>query len=165
MMLLNQYGAGYNDDYYHNFYLNGKCFQGCPFNSHCEYGFCECNAGFTKFSGGCYRSEQEVVSRPQNFLDNPFIACTEAVNECQKIDINMVCSTNGTQGGKCDCRTDFKWNPEKKECEFYLGVDCSQITYETPVSQIVDVAANITLSELEDENMNVTETDTNSTNT
>ncbi len=160
MMLLNQYGAGYNDDYYNNFYLTGKCFQGCPINSNCKYGFCECNAGFSKISGGCYRSEQEVVPRPQHFLDNPFIACTETVNECQKIDINMVCH-NGTQGGLCDCRDDFTWNADKTEFEFYLDVDCSSITYDTPVSPIVDEAANITLMELEEENVNVT--DTNST--
>ena len=145
MMYMHQYGYGHHDPYYNNHYRQGQCYQGCPYNAHCEYGFCECNNGFVKNSGGCYRPE--AVPPPRN-LEMPFIACAE-VAECQNIDINMVCQNQTTGGNNCACRTDFKWNPEKSECEFYLNVDCSNITYETPVSPVVDTAANATLTELE----------------
>lgn len=145
MMHMHQYGNGYHDPYYNNHYRQGQCYQGCPYNAHCEYGFCECDYGFTKRSGGCYRQGQ--VPPPRN-LEMPFIACTE-VAECQNIDINMVCQNQTSGGNNCACRTDFKWNPEKSECEFYLNVDCSTITYESPVSPVVDTAANVTLTELE----------------
>ncbi len=95
MMYMHQYGYGHHDPYYNNHYRQGQCYQGCPYNAHCEYGFCECNNGFVKQSGGCYRPE--AVPPPRN-LAMPFIACAE-VAECQNIDINMVCQNN-TSGTK-----------------------------------------------------------------
>ena len=75
MMYMNnplQYGSTWDDNYFSNYYsryLHGKeyhenrnsqiyiskihidrnlCRFGCPTNSHCEWGFCECNVGFVK---------------------------------------------------------------------------------------------------------------------
>ena len=39
---------GWDDDYYNNYYLTNTCIGGCPINSHCEWGLCECNAGTTR---------------------------------------------------------------------------------------------------------------------
>ena len=41
-------GGGWDDDYYKNYYLTNTCIGGCPINSHCEWGLCECNAGTTR---------------------------------------------------------------------------------------------------------------------
>ena len=40
--------GGWDDDYYNNNYLTNTCLGGCPLNSHCEWGMCECNAGTTR---------------------------------------------------------------------------------------------------------------------
>jgi len=53
--------------------------------------------------------------------------------------MNLICNTNLTIGGqgKCRCRTNFKWNTEEKECQFYNNVDCSDITYDTAASPTI----------------------------
>ena len=78
--------------------------------------------------------------------------------------MNLICNTNLTTqaGGKCECRRDMRWNTEqgnnisniqthhKKwisenklnynvsgECQFYMDVDCSSVTYDTPPSTAV----------------------------
>ena len=51
--------------------------------------------------------------------------------------MNLVCNTElTTQGsvGKCECRPDMRWNTAEGECQFYLDVDCSTFTYDTPPS-------------------------------
>ena len=68
MYMNNPHMYGYNAGYYNNYYnrwvtssipelnieLNGNvyfrniCRDGCPMNAHCEWGFCECNAGNDK---------------------------------------------------------------------------------------------------------------------
>ena len=40
--------GGWDEDYYNNNYLTNTCLGGCPLNSHCEWGMCECNAGTTR---------------------------------------------------------------------------------------------------------------------
>ena len=66
-----QYGGVWDDNYFSNYYsryVYGKknqvlsnivfdrnlCRFGCPPNSHCEWGFCECDVGFVKtYVGYC----------------------------------------------------------------------------------------------------------------
>ena len=51
--------------------------------------------------------------------------------------MNLVCNTDlTTQGrlGQCECRRDMRWNTAEGECQFYMDVDCSSFTYETPPS-------------------------------
>ena len=99
--------------------------------------------------GGCYRPDQ--VPPPRN-LENPHISCVpdrpEQIAICQNIDLNMICA-NETE--TCDCRQDFRWNSEKSECEFFLNVDCSSVTYDTIPSPVVEEAANVTIGQLESE--------------
>merc|ERR1719204_156174 len=53
--------------------------------------------------------------------------------------MNLICNTNLTMGGqgKCQCRTDMRWNTEAGECQIYMDVDCSDITYDTPPSPTI----------------------------
>jgi len=131
------YDTGYADHYYNNYYNRNRCRYGCPPNSYCQLGFCECNPGLTKIMGVCYSGNQQPPPRPTSF--QPFQDCTTS-STCQAVDMNLICNTNLTMGGqqgKCRCRTNFKWNSDAGECEFYNNVDCSDITYDTPPSPTI----------------------------
>ena len=140
MMMMGGFGnydnGGFGNDYRSSFYKNNQCFGGCPMNSHCEWGFCECNAGYDRKFGQCGRLGGEFIPRPSNF--DPFIACA-ATENCQKLDMNMICNTNLTiqSGGKCQCKPDMKWNEATGECQIFIDVDCSSITYDTPPSKLI----------------------------
>ena len=67
------------------------------------------------------------------------------------LDMNLVCNTNlTTQGdaGKCECRQDMKWNTEAGECQIFLDVDCSTITYETKPSSTILTAVEKAKAEM-----------------
>merc|ERR1719391_269036 len=132
------YDMGYNDHYYNDYYNRNRCRYGCPPNSYCQLGFCQCNPGLTKIAGVCYsRSQQPSTPRPSSF--QPFRDCTSSLT-CQAVDMNLICNTSltmGSQQGKCRCRTNFKWNTEAGECQIYMDVDCSDITYDTPPSPTI----------------------------
>jgi len=148
MMYMNNpmaYGHGWNTGYYNNYYSRNLCRYGCPPNSHCEWGFCECNAGLTKSYGVCQSGRG--TPRPSTF-DPLNIDCTAtsanstdgAASTCAKYDINLVCNTNLTTAetqGKCQCRNDMRWNTEAGECQIFMDVDCSTITYNSTVSPTV----------------------------
>ena len=123
-----------------------ECVQGCPEHSHCQFGYCECDQGINKTPGGCTPPKQITSTRN---LDMVFKTCNSG-NDCHEIDLNMVCldQTDNGGAGTCACRKNFQWNAEKSECEFYLDVDCSNVTYKTPVSFVVDSAANNSLAKL-----------------
>jgi len=56
------------------------------------------------------------------------------------MDMNLICNTDLTmpgQSGKCECRRDMRWNSQQGECQMYLDVDCSAITYDTPPSAAI----------------------------
>ena len=42
------YGRFYNMGYANNYYNQNQCMFGCPPNSNCRLGFCECNPGLTR---------------------------------------------------------------------------------------------------------------------
>jgi len=151
-------GLGYNPWYYNNYYYNNHCWGGCPPFSHCEWGFCECDRGFYKRWGRCASDYNSISPRPTNF--DPFVACGDN-GECQKIDNNMICNTNVTiqQGGKCECRQDMRWNTNDQECQLYLDVDCSSITYDKTPSPVVLAAVNKTLENVEGKNLTAEFTD------
>lgn len=109
---------------------------GCPMNSHCEWGFCECDYGFERRFGRCGRLGAVFTPRPVKF--DPFPSCV-STQSCQAIDINMVCNTKLTvqTGGKCQCKMDMKWNEAAAECQMFFDVDCSSITYDTPPSKFI----------------------------
>ena len=121
---------------------------GCPANSFCQFGFCECNPGLTKtmvvfpflppwhiaphsfspsfllwtfililpFQGGCYPGNQRPPPRASDF--QPFQDCA-STSTCLAVDMNLICNTNLTMGGqgKCQCRTNMRWNTEAGECQ------------------------------------------------
>ena len=91
---------------------------------------------------------RNIKPRQDNF--DPFQLCTES-GTCQKIDMNLVCNTNlTTQGdaGKCECRQDMKWNIEAGECQIFLDVDCSAITYDTKPSATILTAVEKAKAEM-----------------
>lgn len=120
-------------------------------NAHCEWGFCECNRGLEKKYGRCERSWAGQQGRGADF--DPFQSCLET-NTCQNLDINLVCNTNVTiqAGGKCECRRDMKWNTQAGECQLYMDVDCSTITYDTKPSPVILEAVNKTLEKIAENN-------------
>jgi len=143
----------WDDNYYRSYYLTNTCLFGCPMNSHCEWGFCECNAGTVRKYGQCRDnwSAQSMQARPSNF--DPFKSCTES-SDCMTTDMNLICNKNLTiQGttGKCECRRDMKWNQQQGECQIYMDVDCSSITYDTAPSQAVLTAVDKAKAEMTDE--------------
>ena len=162
LMYMNQYGGRYNDPYYNNYYSQGRCMGGCPMHSRCEYGFCECYAGYLKGNGQCYRDGMNRPGREANF--DPFQPCMDA-SSCQRMDINLICNTNLTTSteGRCECRKDMKWNDQGSECQFYLDIDCTAITYDTKPSPIILEAVNKTLEDIGDEEVDAKPIDANST--
>jgi len=161
MLYMNSHnGNDWNNAYYRQNYLGGSCFGGCYGNSFCRFGFCECLPGFNKFFGSCYPNGQN----PNRPAVDPFGQCQNN-QDCQRTDINLVCNTNITvqAGGRCECRETMKWNDATLECQFYLDVDCSKITYETPASPVVLAAANKTLDEIKLNNITAPELSDNST--
>merc|ERR1719350_2647897 len=150
MMLGGGYG-GYSHGYYNNYYSNNQCFGGCPPGAHCEWGFCECNRGLEKRFGRCERDWSNMAARGADFDWNR--ACQDS-NECQRMDVNLICNTNTTvqQGGNCECRRDMKWNTKAGECQLFLDVDCSAVTYETKPDPVILEAVNKTLEKVAEAN-------------
>jgi len=129
--------GGWDDGYYQNNYQTNTCIGGCPINSHCEWGFCECNAGSSRRYGRCESNWANIPPRPSSF--DPFQTCS-TTQTCMAMDMNLICNTElTTQGniGKCECRRDMKWNSQTGECQIYMDVDCSRITYDTPPSTAI----------------------------
>jgi len=166
MMVGGGYG-GYNQGYYNNYYSNNQCFGGCPPGAHCEWGFCECNRGLEKRFGRCERDWSNMAARGADFDWNR--ACRDS-NECQRLDVNLICNTNTTvqQGGNCECRQDMKWNTKAGECQLFLDVDCSSVTYDTKPDPVILEAVNKTLEKVAEANKTqeeVGEENANSTST
>lgn len=136
MMRMRGFGDYDDDNDFRSSYMRNECMGGCPMNSHCEWGFCECNYGYERRFGHCGRVGSVFNPRPVRF--DPFVSCASTAT-CQEMDINMICNTELTvqAGGKCQCKTDMKWNEAKGECQFYFNVDCTQFTYETPPSKFI----------------------------
>ena len=60
---MNQYSRGWDQNYYDNNYQQNECMFGCPMNSHCEWGFCECNAGTSRLKELHQQVEKNFTSR------------------------------------------------------------------------------------------------------
>ena len=61
---------------------------------------------------------------------------------------------------RCECRKDMRWNTAAGECQLYLDVDCSKITYDTKPSPVVLAAVNSTLEQVEAKNITTDPTNT-----
>jgi len=163
----------WNDNYYQNYYSQNICLFGCPAYSHCEWGFCECNGGYVKSYGRCVLAGTPRTPRPANF--EPFnIDCSGSANYTQSVadtcavhDINLVCNTNLTVGdqGKCQCRNDMRWNTEAGECQIYMDVDCSKLSYNSTVAPTVLAAAEKATAEIGANPVNATAQPTDRTQT
>jgi len=146
----------YWDNYYPNNYEKNECEYGCPLHTHCEWGFCECDPGYVKAWGVC-RVEGFTATEPEGRRIEG-VRC-ESSAECQAKDVNLVCrpdrgvTGNGTTvvstttaattdtSGTCKCRRDMRWNNKALECQLFIDVDCSNVTYSSTASDEVKAAA------------------------
>jgi len=147
----------YWDNYYPNNYEKNECEYGCPLHTHCEWGFCECDPGYIKAWGVC-RVEGFTVPEPEGRRIEG-LRC-ESSAECQAKDVNLVCRPErGSAGnsstidvstttaattdtsGTCKCRRDMRWNTKALECQLFIDVDCTNVTYSSTVSDEVKAAA------------------------
>merc|ERR1719244_362231 len=112
--------------------------------------FVSATAG-TRRDGRCEQDWSNQQGRPNNF--DPFVECLDS-STCQRMDMNLICNTNITMqaGGKCECRSDMKWNTQNSECQLYMDVDCSSITYDTEPSPVILEAVNKTLERIAENN-------------
>ena len=140
-----------------SFFRRDECVGGCPRLSHCQWGFCECDAGANKQNGQCIVRSFGPVGRDNNvysggrkylnFDKKENISCNDNAH-CQYIDVNMICNMTI---GICQCRNfmKVKVNPSSSQCQLYLDVDCSKISYDSEPSAVVLEAANKTLDKHE----------------
>jgi len=127
-------------DYHDAYYEKNICYQGCPPLSHCQWGFCECNPGHKKKWGLCWKlqASQEVEQRLEGGAEGR--RC-EQTQDCNVVDINLVCDQVESGRKKCQCRKDMRWNTDALECQLYLGVDCSSLDFDAVPSKNVASAA------------------------
>ena len=92
------------------------CQDPCPSQTHCEWGFCECDYGSFKFRGQCYKLGEGYKSMMETTVktDKTTGQSCDSSQQCQEWskDINMVC-----QDFKCSCRRDMKFNNKAQECQ------------------------------------------------
>ena len=131
--------------------------QGCPtYNSHCEWGVCECDENApSRRDGHCYQEyENESFKKDWNKgclgvgsgANSEIGSCTNLQSSSYTgfNDMNLVCNSNmtevlGVQLGedRCQCRPGMKFNEFANECQIFLDVDCSHISYESKPSQAI----------------------------
>ena len=102
---------GHNHYYYSHNYHSNHCQYGCPTNSYCEWGFCECSAGFEKRFGQCVADWGSARPKKEHdFNSGLTLSCSEH-SECQQYDLNMFCDQE-VSPARCQCKTDMKWKTE-----------------------------------------------------
>lgn len=134
----------FDDDYYTTYYQRNDCEYGCPQNTHCEWGLCECDEGFTKWWGVCRRENVDNLRNEEQGNEKRMEGnVCSGQSDCTSMDINMVCrpSVDGNMVMVCQCRRDMRWNERALECQLYLDVDCTNLTYTSEVSPEVLAAA------------------------
>jgi len=105
----------------------------CPAGSVCSTGLCLCQETVQRW-GQCHTGD------PGKPGEGPWEgAPCQSSTDCHHRDINMVCMEGGT-GSSCRCRPSMRWSPQSLECQVYLDVDCSRLTYTSPVSPGVSQA-------------------------
>jgi len=130
----------WDDDYYSTYYQRNDCEHGCPENTHCEWGLCECNEGYTKSWGVCRAGTNTDLRNEEQGSREEGGTCSSST-DCTSTDINMVCIPNLDGDLSCRCRRDMRWNRRALECQLHLDVDCSNLTYTSTVSPEVLSAA------------------------
>jgi len=152
LLYINGFLDKWDEGYYSDVYARNKCLYPCPVNSHCEWGFCECDPGFTKLWGLCHESEAPDISFSRSNMTMATLPCQD-IAECNVVDINLVCTNN-----LCTCRKDMAWNTIALECQILLDVDCSTITYHTKVSPVVKAAVEKARGPVKSKTTNVLDT-------
>ena len=108
---------------------------GCPTNSHCQWGVCHCLPGFLQAWGTCVPEHDPDSQTSLQPTIEQGTECTTS-NECQTRDINLVCSRQ-----QCQCREPTRWNSKIRECQIFIGVDCSHLSQDSPVPEVLRLSA------------------------
>ena len=95
-----------------------RCYSGCPENTTCEWGICQCeDPDMVQIWGECV--PPDVVAR-NGTLSELEIGGTACLSDsfCQNRDINALCfrSEEGEEG-VCKCRQEMQWNRAALECQ------------------------------------------------
>jgi len=132
----------FDETYYNAFYRQNQCQHGCPPSSHCQWGLCECDPGYHKSWGLCRDMQLEDVSwlegEPGSRKEGA--PCSEQ-SQCNRIDINLVCTESVDGTHSCSCRRDMAWNSRTLECQMFLDVDCRDLKYTYAPTKEIDTAA------------------------
>jgi len=82
----------FDDDYYTTYYQRNDCEYGCPQNTHCEWGLCECDEGLTKWWGVCRRENADDLRNEEQGKEKRMEGnVCSGPSDCTSMDINMVC--------------------------------------------------------------------------
>jgi len=144
---------------YKDFYLRNECFKGCPENSNCVWGYCECYSGYIKFRGKCYKSITVEMMENVTNTDRFGKRCNSKDNKdmtCSEHDINFICGDENI----CRCRDQMKYNPSAQECQIQMDLNCGNFTYDSPVSLIVKEAADAAKKQIEESSIITERTET-----
>ena len=112
---------------------------GCPTKSHCQWGGCHCLPGFLQAWGTCVPEEEPDSHTSQQPTRMQQGTECRTSDECQTSDINLVCK--GISRKQCQCRNPTRWNSKTGECQIYIGVDCSHLSRESPVPEVLRLSA------------------------
>jgi len=121
--------------YYIDNYHRNRCSSGCPANTTCEWGICQCeDPHMVQIWGECV--PPDVVERNETLLELEIEgkACSSH-SYCQEMDINALCfRAERRQGvgwyyeeggeGVCKCRHEMQWNKAAFECQVYIDANC-----------------------------------------
>ena len=115
---------------YTEIYFSNHCRNTCPENSHCEWGFCECDYGFMKLRGRCFKSIRASMMENISSRDITGLTCDNNTI-CSDKDINSVCGAdNKCRQHQTDleevtheedfiirCRNEMQYNVKAGECQ------------------------------------------------
>merc|ERR1712172_453808 len=123
--------------YYIDNYQRNQCYSGCPANTTCEWGICQCeDPDMVQLWGECV--PPDVVKRNGTLSEEEIEgrACSSD-SFCQEGDINALCF-QGEEGeeGVCQCRQEMQWNRAALECQVYIDADCSDVSNVGSASRI-----------------------------
>ena len=97
-----------------------RCYSGCPENTTCEWGLCQCkDPDMIQIWGECVPPDVTEGKRNGTLLELEMegTACSSD-SFCQDRDINALCfrSQEGEEG-VCKCRQEMHWNRAAFECQ------------------------------------------------
>ena len=107
-----------------------RCYSGCPENTTCEWGICQCeDPDMIQLWGECVSPDVGEKNGTLLELEIEGTACLSD-SFCQNGDINALCfrSQEGEEG-VCKCRQEMQWNSAAFECQVHSTIQASFLTF------------------------------------